>query len=99
MVVGCGQQGAVRGGRKEVAGQAPSVHPFVCPLVNSDHKKAVREERLRDGGMKRGDEVKGGEGGRGKKSMHSVSINVASGGLMAALNWLNRIVYLEAVIP
>lgn len=49
--------------------------------------------------MERGDEVKGGEGGRGKKSMRSVSINVASGGLMAALNWLNRIVYLEAVIP
>lgn len=34
-----------------------------------------------------------------KKSIGSVSINLASGGLIAALNWVNRIVYLGAVIP
>ena len=34
-----------------------------------------------------------------KESIGSVSINLASGGLIAALNWVNRIVYLGAVIP
>lgn len=34
-----------------------------------------------------------------RKSIGSVSINLASGGLIAALNWVNRIVYLRAMIP
>lgn len=39
------------------------------------------------------------ETGGKKKSIGSVSINLASAGLIAALNWENRIVYLGAVIP
>lgn len=43
-------------------------------------------------------DVKGGKKKK-KKSIRSVSINLASGGLIAALNWVNRIVYLRAMIP
>ena len=34
-----------------------------------------------------------------KKSIGSVSINLRSGGLIAVLNWVNRIVYLKGMIP
>lgn len=42
--------------------------------------------------------MKGGKK-KERKSIRSVSINLASGGLIAALNWVNRIVYLRAMIP
>lgn len=56
-------------------------------------RKVEREQRGRRG-------VKGGkEKKKKRKSIGSVSINLASGGLIAALNWVNRIVYLRAMIP
>lgn len=48
---------------------------------------------------RRSDEADGGGSKKKKKSIGSVSINLASGGLIVALNWVNRIVYLRAVIP
>lgn len=34
-----------------------------------------------------------------RKSMLGVSMNVASAGLIATLNWVNRIVYLKGMTP
>ena len=60
----------------------------------------ARQGRSRGGGGGGGEGVRGGkEKKRRRKSIGSISINLARGGLIAALNWVNRIVYLRAMIP